>query len=94
MYLLFCVSFFFPAEMQGPDGSVSLFFVAEMLGPDGSIPLSPQWLLPKPGENKSGMVTGISSPISMHLSFVNPSIDYECYANQPVFLLKTNKNKF
>ncbi|XXG45592.1 hypothetical protein AAC387_Pa02g0635 [Persea americana] len=22
---------------------------------DGSIPLSPQWLLPKPGENKPGM---------------------------------------
>ncbi|XXG45595.1 hypothetical protein AAC387_Pa02g0637 [Persea americana] len=27
----------------------------EMQGPDGSIPLSPQWLLPKSGENKSGM---------------------------------------
>lgn len=75
MHSLFRVPFFF-------------FFSAEMQGPDGSIPLSPQWLLPKSGENKSGMVTGISSPISLHLSFVNLSIDYEYYANQPVFLLK------
>ncbi|XP_077224090.1 protein ESSENTIAL FOR POTEXVIRUS ACCUMULATION 1-like isoform X2 [Tasmannia lanceolata] len=30
----------------------------EILGSDNSIPLSPQWLLPKPGENKPGMVTG------------------------------------
>ncbi|XP_059279145.1 protein ESSENTIAL FOR POTEXVIRUS ACCUMULATION 1 isoform X3 [Lycium ferocissimum] len=27
-------------------------------GPNDSIPLSPQWLLPKPGESKAGIVTG------------------------------------
>ncbi|XP_011074530.1 uncharacterized protein LOC105159236 isoform X1 [Sesamum indicum] len=30
----------------------------DVQGPDDSIPLSPQWLLPKPGENKTGVVTG------------------------------------
>ncbi|XP_077233303.1 protein ESSENTIAL FOR POTEXVIRUS ACCUMULATION 1-like isoform X2 [Tasmannia lanceolata] len=30
----------------------------ELQGSDSSIPLSPQWLLPKPGENKPGLVTG------------------------------------
>ncbi|KAL8523757.1 hypothetical protein ACS0TY_013648 [Phlomoides rotata] len=30
----------------------------DIQGSDSSIPLSPQWLLPKPGENKTGAVTG------------------------------------
>ncbi|KAL9172588.1 hypothetical protein ABFS82_03G057600 [Erythranthe guttata] len=30
----------------------------EIQGSDSSIPLSPQWLLPKPGENKTGVVSG------------------------------------
>ncbi|KAG6406422.1 hypothetical protein SASPL_134022 [Salvia splendens] len=30
----------------------------DLHGADNSIPLSPQWLLPKPGENKAGVVTG------------------------------------
>ncbi|XP_047975783.1 protein ESSENTIAL FOR POTEXVIRUS ACCUMULATION 1-like isoform X2 [Salvia hispanica] len=30
----------------------------DLHGVDNSIPLSPQWLLPKPGENKAGVVTG------------------------------------
>ncbi|GER37582.1 GYF domain-containing protein [Striga asiatica] len=36
--------------------------------PDDSIPLSPQWLLPKPGENKVGAVTGENhfSPLPGH----------------------------
>ncbi|KAK4434518.1 protein ESSENTIAL FOR POTEXVIRUS ACCUMULATION 1 [Sesamum alatum] len=32
----------------------------DVQGPDDSIPLSPQWLLPKPGENKTGVVAGES----------------------------------
>nr|GEV38326.1 hypothetical protein [Tanacetum cinerariifolium] len=38
--------------------------------PENSIPLSPQWLLPKPGENKTGTVSGenYASPFS---SFAN-----------------------
>lgn len=31
-------------------------------GPDNPIPLSPQWLLPKPGENKTGMSLGENRP--------------------------------
>ncbi|GFP92674.1 perq amino acid-rich with gyf domain-containing protein 2 [Phtheirospermum japonicum] len=31
----------------------------DVQGPDNSIPLSPQWLLPKPGENKTGAVAGV-----------------------------------
>ncbi|KAL0366113.1 UNVERIFIED_CONTAM: protein ESSENTIAL FOR POTEXVIRUS ACCUMULATION 1 [Sesamum radiatum] len=30
----------------------------DVQGPDDSIPLSPQWLLPKPGESKTGVLTG------------------------------------
>ncbi|XP_042006493.1 protein ESSENTIAL FOR POTEXVIRUS ACCUMULATION 1-like isoform X1 [Salvia splendens] len=30
----------------------------DLHGADNSIPLSPQWLFPKPGENKAGVVTG------------------------------------
>ncbi|CAA0831564.1 GYF domain-containing protein [Striga hermonthica] len=30
----------------------------DMQGPDNGIPLSPQWLLPKPGDNKAEAVTG------------------------------------
>ncbi|KAL2521064.1 GYF domain-containing protein [Forsythia ovata] len=30
----------------------------DLQGSDNSIPLSPQWLLPKPGENKTGVLTG------------------------------------
>uniref|UniRef100_M1A2E6 GYF domain-containing protein n=1 Tax=Solanum tuberosum TaxID=4113 RepID=M1A2E6_SOLTU len=30
----------------------------DVQGPNDSIPLSPQWLLPKPGESKAGIVTG------------------------------------
>ncbi|KAJ4963601.1 hypothetical protein NE237_023540 [Protea cynaroides] len=33
----------------------------EMQGLDNLIPLSPQWLLPKPGDSKPGMVTGESN---------------------------------
>ncbi|KAJ6728907.1 DEOXYURIDINE 5'-TRIPHOSPHATE NUCLEOTIDOHYDROLASE [Salix viminalis] len=32
-------------------------------GSDNPIPLSPQWLLPKPGESKPGVGTGESSPL-------------------------------
>ncbi|KAL0369072.1 UNVERIFIED_CONTAM: protein ESSENTIAL FOR POTEXVIRUS ACCUMULATION 1 [Sesamum calycinum] len=39
----------------------------DVQGPDDSIPLSPQWLLPKPGENKTGVVTGEN-----HFSSVPP----------------------
>lgn len=28
-------------------------------GSENPIPLSPQWLLPKPGESKPGMLTGV-----------------------------------
>ncbi|KAK6115360.1 hypothetical protein DH2020_007629 [Rehmannia glutinosa] len=42
----------------------------DIQGPDNSIPLSPQWLLPKPGENKTGPVTGDnhSSPLPSHVN--------------------------
>ena len=33
--------------------------VSDLHGPENSIPLSPQWLLPKPGENKLGVTTGV-----------------------------------
>ncbi|KAJ6941483.1 hypothetical protein NC651_007303 [Populus alba x Populus x berolinensis] len=35
-------------------------------GSDNPIPLSPQWLLPKPGESKPGVGTGESSPLSAY----------------------------
>ncbi|MQL83346.1 hypothetical protein Taro_015840, partial [Colocasia esculenta] len=35
----------------------SLFGIADISGLENPIPLSPQWLLPKPGENKSGMMS-------------------------------------
>ncbi|KAL2249723.1 UNVERIFIED_CONTAM: Protein ESSENTIAL FOR POTEXVIRUS ACCUMULATION 1 [Sesamum indicum] len=40
----------------------------DIRGSDNSIPLSPQWLLPKPGENKTGSVTGENhfSPLPGH----------------------------
>ncbi|KAK4429180.1 protein ESSENTIAL FOR POTEXVIRUS ACCUMULATION 1 [Sesamum alatum] len=40
----------------------------DIRGSDNSIPLSPQWLLPKPGENKTGAVTGENhfSPLPGH----------------------------
>ncbi|GLJ30004.1 hypothetical protein SUGI_0593180 [Cryptomeria japonica] len=31
----------------------------DLHGPENSFPLSPQWLLPKPGENKLGVTTGV-----------------------------------
>ncbi|EHA8588928.1 GYF protein [Cocos nucifera] len=34
----------------------------DMQGSDNPIPLSPQWLLPKPGDNKLGLVSGEFSP--------------------------------
>ncbi|KAI3464971.1 hypothetical protein Pfo_021634, partial [Paulownia fortunei] len=39
-------------------------------GSDNSIPLSPQWLLPKPGESKTGAVTGENhfSPLPSHVN--------------------------
>ena len=33
--------------------------VSDLHGPENSIPLSPQWLLPKPRENKLGVTTGV-----------------------------------
>ncbi|KAJ4966449.1 hypothetical protein NE237_018298 [Protea cynaroides] len=47
----------------------------EMQGLDNLIPLSPQWLLPKPGESKPGIVTGESnfSPILGHTSRADAS---------------------
>lgn len=33
----------------------------DVQGHNDSIPLSPQWLLPKPGESKAGIVTGVRS---------------------------------
>ncbi|XP_042494717.1 protein ESSENTIAL FOR POTEXVIRUS ACCUMULATION 1-like isoform X2 [Macadamia integrifolia] len=47
----------------------------EMQGLDNLIPLSPQWLLPKPGDSKPGMVTGESnfSPSPGHNSSVDAS---------------------
>ncbi|XP_057975661.1 protein ESSENTIAL FOR POTEXVIRUS ACCUMULATION 1 [Malania oleifera] len=38
----------------------------DMHGMDNSIPLSPQWLQPKPGENKHGMVSAEISPYPGH----------------------------
>ncbi|KAK4490330.1 hypothetical protein RD792_001004 [Penstemon davidsonii] len=40
----------------------------DVQGSDNSIPLSPQWLLPKPGESKTGVVTGENhfSPLPGH----------------------------
>ncbi|XP_073139157.1 protein ESSENTIAL FOR POTEXVIRUS ACCUMULATION 1 isoform X2 [Henckelia pumila] len=42
----------------------------DVQGSDNPIPLSPQWLLPKPGDNKTGLVTGENqfSPIPGHSS--------------------------
>lgn len=37
---------------------------ADITGPDNPIPLSPQWLLPKPGETKTGMSLGVCTNIS------------------------------
>ncbi|KAK6939447.1 GYF domain [Dillenia turbinata] len=42
----------------------------DMQGSDNPIPLSPQWLLPKPGENKLGVVTG-ENHTSPHLGHAN-----------------------
>ncbi|KAK9054363.1 hypothetical protein SSX86_025441 [Deinandra increscens subsp. villosa] len=42
----------------------------DVQGPDSSIPLSPQWLLSKPGENKAGIVTG-EGPTSPFPTFGN-----------------------
>ncbi|KAL3640839.1 hypothetical protein CASFOL_015807 [Castilleja foliolosa] len=36
-----------------------LFGCEDVQGSDNSIPLSPQWLLPKPGENKTGSLAGV-----------------------------------
>ncbi|PWA82837.1 GYF-like protein [Artemisia annua] len=41
-------------------------------GPENSIPLSPQWLLPKPGESKTGTVSG-ENHASSFSTFVNHS---------------------
>ncbi|KAH6778792.1 hypothetical protein C2S52_010029 [Perilla frutescens var. hirtella] len=43
----------------------------DVQGADNSIPLSPQWLLPKPGENKAGVVAGENhfSPVPGHANF-------------------------
>ncbi|KAL2504108.1 GYF domain-containing protein [Abeliophyllum distichum] len=40
----------------------------DVQGSNNSIPLSPQWLLPKPGENKTGVVTGENqfTPLPSH----------------------------
>ncbi|XP_073022929.1 protein ESSENTIAL FOR POTEXVIRUS ACCUMULATION 1-like isoform X1 [Primulina eburnea] len=42
----------------------------DVQGSDNPIPLSPQWLLPKPGDNKTGLVTGENhfSPVPGHSS--------------------------
>ncbi|KAL8466642.1 hypothetical protein ACS0TY_035621 [Phlomoides rotata] len=42
----------------------------DVQGTDNPIPLSPQWLLPKPGENRPGMVSGDNhfSPLPLHAS--------------------------
>ncbi|KAK6938807.1 GYF domain [Dillenia turbinata] len=42
----------------------------DMPGSDNPVPLSPQWLLPKPRENKLGMVTG-ENHTSPHLGHAN-----------------------
>ncbi|XP_010540354.1 PREDICTED: uncharacterized protein LOC104814159 [Tarenaya hassleriana] len=39
----------------------------DVQGSDNPVPLSPQWLLPKTGESKTGMGTGVCSP-NWHLS--------------------------
>lgn len=49
---------------------------AEVQGIDGSVPLSPQWLLPKPGENKPGMVTGLSYPSVVSSDLTTPMFLY------------------
>nr|XP_016489233.1 PREDICTED: uncharacterized protein LOC107809155 isoform X2 [Nicotiana tabacum] len=41
-------------EFDSPHNQIS----KDVQGPNNSIPLSPQWLLPKPGESKAGIVTG------------------------------------
>ncbi|KAL8541862.1 hypothetical protein ACS0TY_002928 [Phlomoides rotata] len=40
----------------------------DVQGTDNPIPLSPQWLLPKPGGNKSGTISGDNhfSPLQLH----------------------------
>lgn len=38
---------------------VSIVTCIDLQGADNTIPLSPQWLLPKPGENKAGVVAGV-----------------------------------
>jgi hypothetical protein len=46
------------------------FKTRDLHGPENSIPLSPQWLLPKPGENKSAAATG-DPPINCSPTHVN-----------------------
>ncbi|CAA7393667.1 unnamed protein product [Spirodela intermedia] len=43
---------------------------SHLTGPDSPIPLSPQWLLPKPGDNRPGIIT-----VESHFS--------PCHANRP-----------
>ncbi|EOA12455.1 hypothetical protein CARUB_v10025736mg [Capsella rubella] len=45
----------------------------DIQGSDNAIPLSPQWLLSKPGENKTGMGTGDPNPYGSHSDVVRPT---------------------
>ncbi|KAL8257068.1 hypothetical protein R6Q59_029109 [Mikania micrantha] len=60
----------------------------DVQGPDSSVPLSPQWLLSKPGENKTGTLTGDgpTSPfptLSNHMEFMkSPGLDDHILGSQ------------
>ncbi|XP_020879691.1 uncharacterized protein LOC9299790 isoform X2 [Arabidopsis lyrata subsp. lyrata] len=45
----------------------------DIQGSDNAIPLSPQWLLSKPGENKTGMGTGDPNQYGNHSDVVRPT---------------------
>ncbi|MQL93878.1 hypothetical protein Taro_026530, partial [Colocasia esculenta] len=56
----------------------------DMMGPDNLIPLSPQWLLPKPGDNKPGMFTGdshLGPHHGNHIDAVKASASLEEFPN-------------
>lgn len=53
-------------------------FCADIQGSDNAIPLSPQWLLNKPGESKAGMGTGVCLYcLCVHFVFFFSSCDLD-----------------
>ncbi|KAL4649920.1 hypothetical protein ACB092_01G049300 [Castanea dentata] len=55
-------------DVQGSDNAIPLL----LQGPDNVIPLSPQWLLPKPGESKPG-IGNVENHFSPHPAYGNRS---------------------